>query len=130
MGSLLAEKDDIVCAASGFSAFDLAEVAVRGAIIYHAGSKPPDGFLCCDGAAVCRKVYALLFALIGTSFGAGDGEGTFNLPDLRANFRRGWSGAGAAVLPPGLAAESGQLVGAETSGDDSQSLFLLPCIRC
>ena len=40
----------------------------------------PDGFLWCDGAAVSRTLYADLFAVIGTNFGAGDGSTTFNLP--------------------------------------------------
>ncbi len=42
----------------------------------------PDGLLC-NGGAVSRTTYADLFAVIGTSFGAGDGSTTFNLPDLR-----------------------------------------------
>ena len=41
------------------------------------------GWLLCDGSAVSRTIYADLFDAIGTSFGAGDGSTTFNLPDLR-----------------------------------------------
>jgi phage-related tail fiber protein len=36
-------------------------------------------------------MYADLFTAIGTTFGSGDGWGTFNLPDLRGEFIRGWS---------------------------------------
>ena len=43
-------------------------------------TKVPDGWLFCDGSAVSRTTYADLFALIGTSFGSGDGSTTFNLP--------------------------------------------------
>lgn len=43
-------------------------------------TKVPDGWLFCDGSAVSRTTYADLFAIIGTSFGAGDGSTTFNLP--------------------------------------------------
>lgn len=43
----------------------------------------------CNGQAVSRTNYAELFALIGTSFGAGDGSKTFNLPDYRGKFLRG-----------------------------------------
>lgn len=43
----------------------------------------PDGFLAEDGSAVSRTTYADLFAVIGTTFGAGDGSTTFNLPDSR-----------------------------------------------
>lgn len=44
---------------------------------------PPTGWLVCDGRDVSRDVYKKLFALIGTRFGAGDGETTFRLPDMR-----------------------------------------------
>lgn len=44
------------------------------------GAAVPDGFLKCDGAAVSRTLYAELFAAIGTTYGAGDGSTTFNIP--------------------------------------------------
>ena len=43
----------------------------------------PTGWLLCNGAAVSRTTYAALFAVIGTTFGAGDTTTTFNLPDYR-----------------------------------------------
>ena len=43
----------------------------------------PSGFLECAGAAVSRSTYAALFAIIGTTYGAGDGSTTFNLPNLQ-----------------------------------------------
>ena len=46
-------------------------------------SSPPDGYLLEDGSAVSRSTYSDLFALIGTSYGAGDGSTTFNVPDSR-----------------------------------------------
>ncbi|WP_417693654.1 phage tail protein [Pseudomonas sp.] len=51
---------------------------------------PPDGWLKCNGDIVSRTQYAALFAAIGTRFGAGDGNTTFALPDLRGEFIRGW----------------------------------------
>lgn len=54
-----------------------------GSVIPYAGKSAPDGWLLCDGAAVSRTTYADLFAVIGTTFGSGDGSTTFNLPDLR-----------------------------------------------
>ncbi|MEG6507191.1 phage tail protein [Nitratidesulfovibrio sp. 1201_IL3209] len=54
-----------------------------------AGSSAPDGSLVCDGSARSRTAYAALFAVVGTTYGAGDGSTTFNLPDLRGEFRRG-----------------------------------------
>jgi len=44
-------------------------------------ASPPTGFLLCTGAAVSRTTYAALFAVVGTTFGAGDGSTTFNLPN-------------------------------------------------
>lgn len=44
-------------------------------------SVPPSGWLARNGAAVSRTTYAALFAVIGTTFGAGDGVTTFNLPN-------------------------------------------------
>ena len=54
-----------------------------GAIMPFGGSSAPFGWLLCDGAAVSRTDYADLFAVIGTSYGTGDGSTTFNVPDLQ-----------------------------------------------
>ena len=64
-----------------------------GTLIYFAASTPPTGFLKANGAAVSRTTYADLFAVIGTTWGVGDGSTTFNLPDLRGEFIRGWDDA-------------------------------------
>jgi microcystin-dependent protein len=45
----------------------------------------------CDGSAVSRGLYNVLFTAIGTTWGAGNGVSTFNIPDLRGNFIRGWA---------------------------------------
>lgn len=52
-----------------------------GFIAPFAGSTAPAGWLVCDGSAVSRTIYAKLFAVIGTTYGEGDGNSTFNLPD-------------------------------------------------
>tara|TARA_R100001510_G_C7637608_1_gene195514 strand:- start:992 stop:1615 length:624 start_codon:yes stop_codon:yes gene_type:complete len=52
----------------------------------------PNGYLLCDGAAVSRTTYADLFAVIGTTYGAGDTSTTFNVPDLQGKFPQGKSG--------------------------------------
>lgn len=62
-----------------------------GSIWYFARENAPAGFLVCNGAAVSRTNYSRLFSIIGTRFGAGDGSTTFNLPDLRGMFLRGWA---------------------------------------
>jgi microcystin-dependent protein len=54
-----------------------------GIIVPYGGSSAPSGWLLCNGSAVSRTTYATLFAIIGTSYGSGDGSNTFNLPDLR-----------------------------------------------
>ena len=61
-----------------------------GAIIWVAYNGVPAGYLKADGAAVSRTTYAELYAVIGDVFGAGDGSTTFNLPDLRGEFVRGF----------------------------------------
>ena len=58
-----------------------------GAIMDFAMNSAPAGWLACDGAAVSRTTYAALFAAIGTTWGAGNGSTTFNVPDTRGRFR-------------------------------------------
>lgn len=53
-----------------------------GEIYMYGGSTAPTGFLLCDGAAVSRATYSELYAVVGDTFGAGDGNSTFNVPDL------------------------------------------------
>lgn len=57
-----------------------------GSINMWALNSAPSGWLICSGGAVSRTTYAALFAIIGTTFGAGDGSTTFNLPDYRDRF--------------------------------------------
>lgn len=59
-----------------------------GEVAFFARTTPPNGWLKANGAAVSRTTYAALFSAIGTTFGAGDGRTTFNLPDLRGEFIR------------------------------------------
>lgn len=59
-------------------------------IAYFSRGTAPSGWLKANGAQISRTAYAGLFAAIGTMYGAGDGFNTFNLPDLRGEFLRGW----------------------------------------
>lgn len=61
-----------------------------GSVSAFAMPTAPEGWLVCDGAAISRTEYADLFAAIGTVWGAGDEISTFNLPDLRGEFVRGF----------------------------------------
>ena len=64
-----------------------------GTIIPFAGNSIPQGYLLCDGSAISRTNYASLFAVIGTIYGAGDGNTTFKLPNLLDKTIRGdWDG--------------------------------------
>ena len=69
---------------------DLLGMVPSGTVLYFAGETAPAGWLKANGAAVSRTAYAALFAAIGTTYGLGDGRSTFNLPDLRGEFIRGW----------------------------------------
>ncbi len=62
---------------------DALAIVPAGTISAFAGSTAPTGWLLCDGSAVNRTTYAALFAIIGTTYGAGDGSTTFNLPNLK-----------------------------------------------
>jgi microcystin-dependent protein len=64
-----------------------------GAVTAWAANTPPFGWLPCEGQAISRATYARLFANIGTTFGNGNGSTTFNIPDLRGEFIRGWANA-------------------------------------
>ena len=61
-------------------------------IVPWSSASVPSGFLECNGAAVSRSTYSALFAIISTTYGAGDGASTFNLPDLQDNVAMGKSG--------------------------------------
>ena len=63
---------------------------LAGAVQFFAMSSAPTGWMKANGAAVSRATYARLFGRVGTTFGGGDGSTTFNLPDLRGEFIRGW----------------------------------------
>lgn len=80
-----------------------AQLTPPGAVQAFARSTPPTGWLRANGAAVSRTTYNALFAAIGTTFGAGDGSTTFNLPDLRGEFIRG--------LDDGRGVDAGRLIG-------------------
>lgn len=93
---------------------------MTGTVLPFAGSSAPTGWLLCDGSAVSRSSYPNLFAKIGTTYGAGDGTTTFNLPDTRGEFIRG--------LDAGRGIDAGRVLGSaqlastvRTNGLDSMS---------
>lgn len=74
--------------------FSLMEADVEGlpsgTVINWTTNSTPSGYLFCNGAAVSRATYDKLFTAIGTRYGVGNGSTTFNIPDMRGFFMRGW----------------------------------------
>ena len=65
---------------------DLSDLMPTGVVLPFGGSTVPNGWLLANGAAVSRSGKERLFSVYGTTFGAGDGSTTFNLPDLRDRY--------------------------------------------
>ena len=76
-----------------FSGADLTgiEGIPTATIVPWSSASVPTGFLECNGAAVSRSTYSALFAIVGTTYGTGDGSSTFNLPNLQDNVAVGKS---------------------------------------
>ena len=81
---------------------------LAGIVQAYAGAVVPAGYLECDGSAVSRTTYAALFAALGTTWGAGDGSTTFNLPNLARRTIVGAGGAATSVLGNTVGAEGGE----------------------
>lgn len=88
--------------------------AAIGTIIDFAGTSAPTNYLVCDGSEISRTTYALLFAVIGVTWGAGDMSTTFNIPDLAASVTVGSGGAGPII---------GANVG-DTGGEEAHTVVL------
>lgn len=89
-----------------------------GAVQTFAMSSAPAGWLKANGAAVSRTAYANLFAAIGTTFGGGDGSTTFNLPDARGYFLRGYD--------DGRGIDSGRVFGSLQADDLKSHSHTIP----
>ena len=81
-----------------------------GSVFYFAASIPPLGFLECNGSnTVSRTTYAALYAVVGTTYGAGVDGNSFMLPDLRGEFIRGWDHNRNVDAPSGVSRVIGTL---------------------
>lgn len=96
-----------VLTTNGSGALSWADVSPVGVVQFYAGNTAPTGWLKANGAAISRSTYSALFSAIGTTFGAGNGSTTFNLPDLRGEFARGWD--------DGRGVDSGRVFGSTQS---------------
>jgi microcystin-dependent protein len=92
IGTGLSLTDGVLSATGGNS-------VPPGCVLPFAGAGDvPSGFLLCNGAAVSRTTYADLFTALGTTYGVGDGSTTFNIPDFRGRFLRGYDGTRSAAI--------------------------------
>lgn len=80
-----------------------------GTVLPYAGSSAPSGYLLCDGSAVSRATYAALFAIVGTTYGAGNGSTTFNLPDLGGRVPAGKEASASRLTSAGSGVDGGTL---------------------
>lgn len=100
-----------VATANGSGGVTYAATGVpTGTILDFGGTVAPTGYLGCDGTAVSRTTYATLFGVIGTTWGAGNGSTTFNLPDFQRRVAVGSGGSGTGTLGNAV----GNTGGAET----------------
>ena len=92
-------------------------------IVPWSSASVPTGFLECNGAAVSRSTYSALFAIISTTYGAGDGASTFNLPDLQDNVAVGKSGTKALASTGGAntVASTGNIAGSTANATLSEA---------
>lgn len=95
-----------------------------GVILDFAGSTAPDTWALCYGQAISRTTYSVLFAMLGTTYGAGDGSTTFNIPDLRGRAVAGkddMGGSAASRLTNGGSGITGTTLGA-AGGSETHTL--------
>ncbi len=95
LGGVATQSANGLMSAADKAKLDVLVQAQIGSIALFSGSSIPTGYLLCDGSALNREVYAELFEAIGTTWGAGNGETTFNLPDLTD--KTVWGGESEAV---------------------------------
>jgi microcystin-dependent protein len=89
-----------------------------GTVLPYTGSSAPTGFVLCDDSAISRTTFSVLFAIIGTSYGTGNGSTTFNVPDLRDRLPLG-KGTNNSSLGAITAAAGASAVVATASGSAS-----------
>lgn len=110
----------LTSAADGVASWQAPAGVPSGVVNSFAGNAPPNGWLLCNGQAVSRTAYADLFAVIGTTYGAGDGSTTFNLPDLRGRFPLGQDNMGGVSADTVTNAQADVLGG--TEGEENHTL--------
>lgn len=95
-----------------------------GCILDYGGTTAPSGYVLCYGQAISRTTYAALFAILGTTYGSGDGSTTFNVPDLRGRVSAGkddMGGTSADRLTDQSGGVDGDTLG-DTGGSETHTL--------
>lgn len=94
-----------------------------GTMLPFAGKTVPAGFLLCNGAAISRTTYARLFSVLGTTWGAGDGSTTFNLPNVNDRCLEGTTNTAnvGKYLEAGLPDITGEFTGCDMGGRENPS---------
>jgi len=123
---LTVPDQNVTITAAGAAILDDADAAAQrvtigganpaGEVAFFAMNNAPTGWLKANGATISRTTYAALFAAIGTTFGAGDGSTTFHIPDLRAEFIRGWDDGRGTDSGRAFGSWQGEMVGNHTHG--------------
>lgn len=113
-----AGSDPITPASIGAVATTDDRLLPTGMLAPFAGAAAPTGWLLCDGTAVSRTTFAALFTAIGTTYGAGNGTTTFNVPDMRGRVPVGVDGAAARLAAnDALGQSSGEETHLLTTGE-------------
>lgn len=97
-----------------------------GVVSDFAGASAPAGWVLCFGQELDRTTFADLFAVIGTTYGAGDGSTTFNAPDLRGRLVAGldnMGGTSADRLTGQSGGVDGDILGA-SGGNETHTLVI------
>ena len=102
---------------NGVLTFSVVTGVPSGAVFCMAINTIPSGYLECNGQTVNRTTYAALFAVIGVTYGAGNGSTTFEVPDLRGEFIRGFDN--------GKGTDSGRSIGTSQSAGFGQHLHAI-----
>lgn len=110
------------------TADDMNAALFAGEIRMYGASSAPTGWLLCDGSAVSRSTYSVLFGIIGTNYGIGNGSTTFNVPDLRGRTPIGYGtgtggGSSGTGTPTGGSALTARAMGAWV-GEETHTLTI------
>ena len=121
-----AQYESITCVSDGANWSIATDARIQtdpiptGTVVPYAGTTAPSGWLFCDGAAVSRTGNSALFTVLGTTYGAGDGSTTFNVPDMGGRVPAGKETTATRLTSGAGGVDGGTL--AATGGDQTHTL--------